>query len=154
MKLIQILKSKSPLIILFTILFTQFSLAQSISFAQAEPCNQNNNKFIEKATISLSFEQAVFSPTDGKAKFDERLKQLEALLKEPAFSAITFQGMNYSIGSTNPYTNAKTYQLSGSFNYESKDIEVAFKLLDKADKLDVSPSINVEKTKDETCINP
>jgi hypothetical protein len=134
--------------IIFVISSTQFALAQS------EKCSADGDRYVETATVNIGFEDSVIDPVDGKSKYDEKKKQIELILKDDSFKSLKLQGVNYSINVVNAYVKNKTFQLSGTFIYYSDDIDSAYEFIKKVQKLDVVPSITVDKTKVESCNTP
>lgn len=112
----------------------------------------------ENVSLSITFNIKAKSFTDAKAKFDEKMKQIESYAKQQHIESFEPQSLNYNI---NPqqisYEDGAPviggYQLSGNASYKLASADAAFKLGESLATQKIQASINVNQYNNPACAN-
>ncbi len=117
----------------------------------ASTCPANASRLVsqdgclqETATISVNFDDMETDLNAIKAKFDAKIKGMEAVGKEVGIEKMDMQSMNYNISPQN-YGNSMSlrYQFSGGASYNILPSDKATELMVALQRKGFSPNLSV-----------
>src|SRR5688572_23227702 len=108
--------------------------------------------FQEDVSLSVNFNFPVESFRGAKAKFDEKLKQVEDYAKAQKIDKFELQSMNYNINSQSGYNGMPdTFQFSGSMSYKLDSFESGVKLGEFLSKQKFQVNLSANSYKNGSC---
>jgi hypothetical protein len=100
----------------------------------------------EQVNLGINFNTQVSSPSQAKAKFDAKLAEIDAFVKQAKLKKWSLQSLNYSVSANGGYDYSEpTYNLSGSANYVTDNADQAFALMEQLSKQKVMANVSVSK---------
>lgn len=106
----------------------------------------------ENVSLNINFNIPAESFKQAKAKFDEKMKQVEDFSKQQKLTKFELQSMNYNINPQNYNGMQNNFQLNGNMSYQLDSFDSAVKMGEFLTEQKFQVSLNANSYKNGNCM--